>query len=223
MPSSELHTLEPATTDEVPGAEQRRERQRSETRRAILDAVEALLIETGSDQFSIRSLGARCGYSAPTVYHYFGDKDGLIRALLEERMTGLADELDRVESHEDRLAELHAIVTAYVAFSVENPSFSRLMWSMSSKGESRLPRAMERVRERFERPIAALVEEGRVGDLDAETIGQMLWAVMRGLTSLQVIEPDYEWVAGLTERTLRTFFAGMSATTPPARQEASRP
>ena len=78
------------------GPETRRARQREEARRAILDATEALLIEAGGEDFSIRALGERCGYSAPTVYHYFGDKDGLIDALLEERVARLADAIERV-------------------------------------------------------------------------------------------------------------------------------
>ena len=67
--------------DTPPGIEHRRARQREEARRTILDATELLLIESGGFDFSIRSLSKRCGYSAPTVYHYFGDKDGLIDAL----------------------------------------------------------------------------------------------------------------------------------------------
>ena len=69
---------------------ERRERQRQEARRTILDATESLVIEKNGSDFSIRELGKRAGYSAPTVYHYFGDKDGLIEALLEERVSRLA-------------------------------------------------------------------------------------------------------------------------------------
>ena len=46
---------------------ERRERQRREARETILDAAEALIIEAGGSNFSIRSLGQRSGYSAPTV------------------------------------------------------------------------------------------------------------------------------------------------------------
>ena len=66
-------------------AEKRRQQNRADARRTILDAAELLLPEVGHDGFSIRRLVARCGYSAPTIYHYFGDKAGLIEALLEER------------------------------------------------------------------------------------------------------------------------------------------
>src|SRR5258705_12250966 len=98
--------------DTPPGIEHRRARQREEARRAILDATELLLIESGGVDFSIRSLSKRCGYSAPTVYHYFGDKDGLIDALLEEPVAGLADALERVKHGGDPLGKLRAELPA---------------------------------------------------------------------------------------------------------------
>ncbi len=65
---------------EISPAIRRRTRQREEARRAILDATEELLLEVGYDDFSMRRLVERCGYAAPSIYHYFGDKDGLIGA-----------------------------------------------------------------------------------------------------------------------------------------------
>ena len=55
--------------------------QRSQARRAILDATQSLLVEGGYEAFSMRRLAERCGYTAPTIYHHFGDKPGLIGAL----------------------------------------------------------------------------------------------------------------------------------------------
>ena len=72
-----------------PAFEQRRSEQRAQVRRSILDATEALLLEEGEERFSIRRLVERCGYTAPTIYHHFGDKTGLIDALLDERFDRL--------------------------------------------------------------------------------------------------------------------------------------
>ena len=70
-------------------AAQRREQQRSDARRAILAAAESILVEDGYEQFSMRRLAERCGYTAPTIYHYFGDKLGLLDAVLETRFREL--------------------------------------------------------------------------------------------------------------------------------------
>ena len=76
-------------------AENRRQQNRAEARRTILEATAELVAESGFAGFSMRTLVDRCGYSAPTIYHYFGDKDGLLAALLEDGMRALAVELDQ--------------------------------------------------------------------------------------------------------------------------------
>ncbi len=97
------------------GIEARRERQRHEARRAILDATEALLAESEGGDFSIRGLAEKCGYSAPTVYYHFGDKDGLMLALLEDGMQTLASDLfSPAERAALRLARDASIVPSVV-------------------------------------------------------------------------------------------------------------
>ena len=84
-----------------PAFEQRRTEQRAQVRRTILDATEALLLAEGEERFSIRRLVERCGYTAPTIYHHFGDKHGLIDTLLDERFDRLARQLKRVPRRGD--------------------------------------------------------------------------------------------------------------------------
>jgi AcrR family transcriptional regulator len=207
MALSRLHP--PTAPDAAPGIDERRERQRADARRAILDATEALLIESGGFDFSIRSLGKRCGYSAPTVYHYFGDKDGLIVALLEERTARLADAIERIPVTADPLDDLRALLLAFISFRAENPTFARMMWTVSSKGHSHVVPAMERLRARVEPPLQALADAERFGGVVHETAGQIIWAVLLGLSSLSVIEPDHPWSPDLGERAIDTMLRGM--------------
>src|SRR5207247_10867634 len=167
------------------GIEHRRARQREEARRAILDATELLLIESGGFDFSIRSLSKRCGYSAPTVYHYFGDKDGLVDALLEERVARLADAIERVPVTGEPLADLRAVLRVFVGFGAEHPTFDRLMWTVSSKGESRTTPAMERLTARVRPPRVALAGARRPAGADVETAGPVRWALLQRLSAVR--------------------------------------
>jgi hypothetical protein len=47
----------------------------------------------------------------------------------------------------------------------------------------------------------------------------MIWALLHGLSALQVIEPDHPWTPNLGERALETLLRGM---TQPDSEEAPR-
>src|SRR5262245_41357643 len=190
------------------GPEARRERQRQEARRSILDATEALLVEAGGDAFSIRDLAQRCGYSAPTIYHYFGDKDGLIDALLEERFARLLEALEGVGRSADPAENLRQMSLAFMAFGHDNPTFYRLISTISRKGQTRTPPAVEAARQLMEEPIRQLDAQGRL-DLPLETAGQVLWALTHGLTSLRSLRPEHDWARDLEANALDVLLRGV--------------
>lgn len=210
-----MEPIEMATADLPHGIDQRRERQRLEARRAILDATEALVIESQGCDFSMRSLGRRCGYSAPTVYHYFGDKDGLIDALVDERLARLGQEFDDLSTCGDSQADLRAVLLMSVEFWASHPTLARLIWSVSSKGESRMPAVIDRVSERVAAAVRELVESGRFVGLDEETAGPMLGALLQGLISQRINAPERTWPPQLAERAIDALLHGM---THPARE-----
>ncbi|MCA9505387.1 MAG: TetR/AcrR family transcriptional regulator [Spirochaetaceae bacterium] len=193
-----------------PRIQERRRRQRREARRAILDATEALMIEANGPDFSIRQLGQRSGYSAPTVYHYFGDKDGLIDALLEERVARLAEGLEQVRPTGDPRRDLRALLLAYFDFATANPTFIRLMWTLSRKGESRMPPAMDRVRACIEEGLDRFGEDGRIGAFDIDSAGRILWGLVYGLVSLHLTQPEPDWDPRLAARAVDALFLGMT-------------
>ena len=190
------------------GPEARRERQRQEARRSILDATEALLAEAGGDAFSIRGLAQRCGYSAPTIYHYFGDKDGLIDALLEERFARLLGALEGVGHSTDPAENLRQMSLAFMSFGHENPTFYRLISTLSRKGQTRSPPAVEAARQLMEEPIRQLAAEGRL-EVPLETAGQLLWALTHGLTSLRSLRPEHDWARDLESNALDALLRGV--------------
>ena len=199
-----------ATADIPHGIDQRRERQRLEARRAILDATEALVIESQGCDFSMRSLGRRCGYSAPTVYHYFNDKDGLIDALVEERLAQLGHEFDALPAGDDPLKDLRAVCLMSFEFWASHPTVARLIWSVSSKGESRMPALIDRVAERVDAAVRQLAADARLVDLDAESAGQMVGALLQGLISQRINTPDRVSAPWLAERAIDTLLHGMT-------------
>lgn len=190
-------------------SEIRRSRHREEARRAILDATEAILLEDGVELFSIRKLATRCGFTAPTIYHYFRDKDGLIDALLEERFSRLLQRVRRVALGPDQVANMREHARAFLRFGRGNPAFYQLMMRGPRAGEERTVRAAEQAREIMAGPLEALLAEGRLYTDDLEAARQSLWAVLHGVISLQIAIPSHAWSKNVAEVALDAMLRGI--------------
>ncbi len=186
----------------------RRLQQREGAQRAILDATQALLVEEGYERFSMRKLAERCGYTAPTIYHYFGDKAGLIDALLEERFGQLEARARAVPHGDDPVEALRAIAHDFVRFGLENPTHYRLL-SVPRPDDSPPPASAERVRSMIEDPIARLAAEGRLATDDVEAAMQFIWASIHGLVAIRISRPDYEWADNMVGFSLEAMLRGL--------------
>jgi AcrR family transcriptional regulator len=189
-------------------SERRRHQHREDARRAILDATEALLIEHGFDRFSMRRLAERCGYTAPTIYHYFGDKKGLFDALLEERFGRMVETLRRVRRNGDPADTLLAIAQAGVRFGLRNPTQIQLLTALRPD-PSDPPQSSVEARELLEAPLAELAREGRLLTRDTEEAFQCLWIAMHGLMTMLMMRPDYSWSKNVVRAALSAMVRGL--------------
>lgn len=199
--------MEPRST--ASPAERRRLQQREDARRAILDATEALLVEGGYEQFSMRRLAARCGYTAPTIYHYFGDKRGLIDAVLEERYQEILLRLQAVPRHSDPADVVRAIMDVFVRFSLENPTHYRLL-NAPRLDDSPPPASADAIRALLESPLEDLQRASRL-QVEVEEAVQCLWVMLHGLISMRINRPDYEWSDRLEDLSLGALLRGLIA------------
>ncbi|MGH0035143.1 MAG: TetR/AcrR family transcriptional regulator [Myxococcota bacterium] len=191
-------------------AEQRRSQQREQARRTILDATEAILVEDGFESLSIRRLASRCGYTAPSIYHHFGDKTGLVAALLDERFQRLYEELRRVERGDDPAADLRATALAFVDFATRHPNHYALLASTELEEDAE-PESARRARALLEVPLMTLESSGRLAAPDVETAAQMIWAACHGVISLRIQRPHHDFAPDLAERVLDALLASLVA------------
>src|SRR3546814_1994530 len=56
---------------------------RQDRRKAILDAAESLFLDQGFDRVSLAAVVGQSGGSLATLYELFGNKQGLLRAVIE--------------------------------------------------------------------------------------------------------------------------------------------
>jgi AcrR family transcriptional regulator len=188
------------------GAQERRDRNRADAKRAILDAAESLLDEGGLGALSMRRLADRCGYTAPTLYHYFPDKPGLIHALIEEWLATLALELRAIEPAEDPVETTRALAAAFANLGIRNPSHYQLL--VSRPEDTPDPPSLEEVQAIFGEPLDLLVASGRIAEDDVERLRQGLWCLLHGFILLQTTRPAGDWVPGLLDHALDAMLRG---------------
>jgi len=193
-------TLDPPENEEP--------RRREPSRRAILEATQALLLEGGLEQLSIRRVSERCGFKAPTIYHHFQDKTGLLDALLEERFAELLERLQRVPRHVDPVLYLRALARAFIAFGLENPTHYALLSAPRLEPDELLP-AAEAARELVFGALVKVAETGALRTPDLESAFQLTWVVLHGVVSLRVGRPRYAWSEDLVELALDVIERGL--------------
>ena len=199
-------------------AAQRRSKVRADARRVILDAAESLLAEGGYEAFSIRRLTERCGYTAPSIYHHFGDKLGLIDALLEEHFAELLKVIGGVPASEDPLDTIRARARAFAAFGLGNPTHYRILTTRRAPSARPL-QAAEDARGLLEQPWRQLIEQGRLAPEHSDLAQQSCFALLHGTISLLMSRPDLEWAPAIVEESVDALLRGWIA---PATAERAR-
>lgn len=85
---------------DVPGAPVGGARVRARSSRKILDAARWLVELDGIDGLSMRRLANEADVSVRTIYNLFGDKDGLLEALVRESFDAMAAAVGDLDAHD---------------------------------------------------------------------------------------------------------------------------
>ena len=170
----------------------RRERQKAETRQAILDAARELFVTEGVEATTMRAIAARIGYTPTAIYHHFRDKDALIVELCMADFTALGQAMYRIGRIEDPVERLRRMGLAYTDFAMENPSQYRFMF-MTPLNHERIDAHGQQLRTPDEDAyqfLFATVREGieqgkyRPELADPVELAQMVWGAIHGVIAL---------------------------------------
>ncbi len=96
----------------------------------LLRAAAELLDAAPGQSVSTRAICARAGVGAPTLYHHFGSKQGLLDAVVEYGLSQYA--LDGANG--DPLASLRAGWDNHVRYGLDNPAFYVLLYGRIAPG-----------------------------------------------------------------------------------------
>ena len=96
-------------------------------RAALIEAASDLFAERGPARVSVREVAASAGVNHGLVHHYFGSKDALLRAVLDDLAAHVADEVATWDGTDGLFATgqstaRHARITAYLLLDANNPA-----------------------------------------------------------------------------------------------------
>jgi AcrR family transcriptional regulator len=99
---------------------------RDRTRAQLVEVAAHLLATDGPDAVTTRSVALAAGVQAPTIYRLFGDKNGLLDAVVEHGFASYVEQ-KHLDPDADPVEGLRAGWELHVGFGLANPELFRLM------------------------------------------------------------------------------------------------
>jgi AcrR family transcriptional regulator len=174
------------------GVIDRKEREKVEKKRQILDAARSLFLEQGFEKTSIRNIAEVIEYSAGTIYLYFKDKNEILFALHVEAFSALMQAMQAgIVGEADPFERLISLGKHYLKYAFENPELYDLMFVMTAPIETLEYREEiwcdgERAFETLKLVVADCMTVGYFEGADNETISVMVWSLVHGLATLHL-------------------------------------
>ncbi len=113
------------------GSKERIQRLKDDTRTNILDAALNIVKEDGWQALSMRKIADKIEYTAPIIYEYFPNKEGILLELTRKGYIMLGKEIKAAKSKFTKTDEqLEAMWIAYWNFAFKQKEFYQLMFGV---------------------------------------------------------------------------------------------
>jgi len=173
----------------------------SDTRGRLIAAAADLIAAAPGEDFSLRAVCDAVGVKMPTLYHFFGSKQGLIDAVVEHGFDLYLGQKASMESSGDPIQDIRAGWDAHVSFGLANPGFYTLMYGKVRPGYS--PAAQSRPSEILRGLAARAAAQGRLVVPPDQAAAHVLVTNI-GVTLRQIIlaQPDPTLSTAVREGTI---------------------
>ena len=106
----------------------------------ILKSALELFSDKGYEATSVREICEAAGLTKPTLYHFYGSKEGVYRALVEGALERFRSDILRALSGETPLREqLCRVARAYVDAAMREPDLARFVMALSHNPQHSAP------------------------------------------------------------------------------------
>jgi AcrR family transcriptional regulator len=197
-------------------SQERRQRRHARTRRDILAAARAVMLESGAGGITVREVAQRADFSPAALYKYFEGRDEIVAALTQESFLILKHFIDRVPDSLPPDKRLIALGMAYMRFAKENPADLACILESTRRP---LPDTVDlSVGLAAVKALRTTLEDGvRQGvfrQLTAKELAAVaygLWSLVHGMTTLRGIDlgPVSLEISPDPRRVLQTYVDGL--------------
>lgn len=162
-----------------------------DTRTRLITAAADLIAASPGEDFSLRAVCDAVGVKLPTLYHFFGSKQGLVDAVVEHGFDLYLGQKSAMESSGDPIQDIRAGWDAHVAFGLARPGFYALMYGTVRPG--RVPAGQDRAGAILRGLTDRAHEQGRLAVPSGQAAAHILVTNI-GVTLRQIIlatpDPD---------------------------------
>jgi AcrR family transcriptional regulator len=174
------------------GVSERRQREKENLRKRILDAAREIVIAEGFSALTIRRVADAVEYAPGTLYLYFQNRDAIAVALCGEVFQTMYDALAPAAKIKDPAKRLRALIRKYIAFALDQPEMYRLALMSDPKFSDVLLRdgPIEDADGPGQKTFALMVQaiaELRKSEAGAFALAEMVWVTVHGLVSIKIV------------------------------------
>ena len=178
-----------------------RERRAARARETILDTARQMISERGAHALSLREVARRSDYSPAGLYEYFGNKDELVAAVIEQGFERFSRYMRSVPIDLPPRTYLLELGMAYIRFAIENPQHFMLIFNTpdmhAHKSEDEF--IAEGTHHLLVKGIQRCLDTGEISNhYQLDDLVFAAWATVHGMSTLIVShlsQDDRDWLA----------------------------
>jgi AcrR family transcriptional regulator len=205
------------------GIPERKEKQKLEIKKQILDASMKLFVEEGFENVTIRRIADIIEYSPTTVYLYFKDKDEIFEGLHDEGFQKMQEFNGSLSSIQNPLLRLHKMGENYIQFGMENPEYYNLMFILGEPMKKILEpgcawKPGDAAIDRLKATVTECMDKGYLAKGDPILVSLSVWSFVHGLVSLAIrqrlekfVEPP-DMIVSVMKQSLNWFINNVDIT-----------
>jgi AcrR family transcriptional regulator len=172
------------------GSKERIQRQKEDTRKGILAAALQIVKQEGWTALSMRKIADVIEYTAPIIYEYFPNKEGILLELTRQGYVKLGIKVKAArDSKIDAEEQLEAMWLAYWDFAFEETEYYQLMYGVQvncCEMYKTMPEA-EYTTDLFYDAIEKLLKEPISEDASCLKY-YTFWSLIHGLVSINLVQ-----------------------------------